>query len=68
MFIATKREMVLEALTHAFNALDTDFHNGSGAATKWREPPETRVLDIKYVVRNQTDIVEHRNSEKLPKI
>ena len=25
------------------------------------KPPETRVLDIKYVVRNETDIVEHRN-------
>ena len=24
-------------LTRAFNAPDTDFHNGSGAATKWRE-------------------------------
>ena len=30
--------------------------------------PETRVLDIKYVVRNQTDILEHRNGVKIPKI
>jgi len=37
MFIATKQEMVLEAQTRAFNAPDTDFHNGSGVATKWRE-------------------------------
>ena len=37
MFIATKQEMVLEAQTRAFNAPDTDFHNGSGAAMKWRE-------------------------------
>src|SRR6185436_1171961 len=25
------------------------------------KPPETRVLDVKYVVRNQTDVSEHRN-------
>ena len=31
-------------------------------------PPETQVLDIKYVVRNQTDIVEHQNGVKLPQI
>jgi len=30
--------------------------------------PETRVLDVKYVVRNQTDVLEHRNGVKLPKI
>ena len=32
------------------------------------KPPETRVLDIKYVVRNQTDVVEHQNAVKLPQI
>ena len=32
------------------------------------KPLETRVLDIKYVVRNQTDVVEHRNGVKLPQI
>ena len=32
------------------------------------KPPETRVLDVKYMVRNQTDIVEHRNGVKIPKI
>src|SRR6185503_17988966 len=32
------------------------------------KPPETRVLDVKYVVQNQTDIVEHRNGVKNPKI
>ena len=37
MFVATKQEMVLEAQTRAFNAPDTDFHNGSSVATKWRE-------------------------------
>ena len=31
------------------------------------KPPETRVLDIKYVVRNQTDVVEHRNGVKILK-
>jgi len=30
--------------------------------------PEIWILDIKYVVRNQTDIVEHRNGVKIPKI
>src|SRR6185503_10334991 len=99
---------------------DANFHNGSGAATKWREtnknlsfrlkevdwacslrqnkkwfwrhklvhlmhliliftmgqvrqrngvkPPETRVLDIKYVVRNQPDVLEHRNGVQIPKM
>jgi len=28
------------------------------------KPPETQVLDVKYVVRNQRDIVEHRNGVK----
>ena len=32
------------------------------------EPPKTRVLDIKDVVRNQIDILEHRNGVKIPKI
>ena len=32
------------------------------------KPPETRVLDVKYVVRYQTDVVEHRNCVKLPQI
>ena len=35
---------------------------------KWREPPETRVLDIKYVVPNQPDILEHRNGVQIPKM
>ena len=30
--------------------------------------PETQVLDVKYVVRIQTDVVEHRNGVKIPKI
>ena len=30
--------------------------------------PKTRVLDIKDVVRNQIDILEHRNGVKIPKI
>ena len=32
------------------------------------KPPETQVLDIKYVVRNQTDILEHRNDVQIPKM
>ena len=30
--------------------------------------PETRVLDVKYMVRNQTDVVEQQNGVKIPKI
>jgi len=30
--------------------------------------PETRILEIKYVERNQTEVVEHRNGVKIPKI
>ena len=48
-----------------FSSNDTSFHNGSGTSTKW---PETRVLDVKYVVRNQVDVLEHRNGVKIPKI
>jgi len=32
------------------------------------KPLETRVLDVKYVVRNQTDVAEQRNGVKIPKI
>ena len=32
------------------------------------KPPETWVLDVKYVVRNQTDILEHRNDAQIPKM
>ena len=32
------------------------------------KPPETRVLDIKYVVRNQPDVLEHRNGVQIPKM
>ena len=32
------------------------------------KPPETRVLGVKYMVRNQTDVVEQRNGVKIPKI
>ena len=37
MFVARKQETVLEGKTRALNATDTDFRNGSSAATKWRE-------------------------------
>ena len=37
MFVGTKQEMVLEPLTHSFNAPNTDFHSGLGVATKWCE-------------------------------
>ena len=32
------------------------------------KPPKTRVLEIKYVVRNQPDILEHRNGVQIPKM
>ena len=32
------------------------------------KPPETRVLEVKYVVRNQRDVVEHRNGAKILKL
>ena len=32
------------------------------------KPQETRVLDVKYVVRNQADVLEHRNGVKIHKI
>ena len=48
MFIATKQEIVLEPLTHSFNAPDTDFHNGSGAAMKWCET--TRNMNFRHKV------------------
>ena len=34
-----------------------------GQVRQWNgvKPPETRVLEVKYVVRNQRDVVEHRN-------
>ena len=32
------------------------------------KPLETQVLDVKYVVRIQTDVAEQRNGVKIPKI
>ena len=41
-----------------------------GQVRQWNgvKPPETRVLDVKYVVRNQTDVLEHRNGVQIPKM
>ena len=44
-----------------FATCQVRLHNGM-------EPPKTRVLDIKDVVRNQIDILEYRNGVKIPKI
>ena len=44
------------------------FTMGQVGQWKWVKPPETRVLDVKYVVRNQTDILEHRNYVQIPKM
>ena len=35
---------------------------------KGMKAPETRDLDVKYVVQNQTDVVEHQNGVKIPKM
>ena len=32
------------------------------------KPPETRVLDVEYVVRIQADILEHQNDVQIPKM
>jgi len=32
------------------------------------KPPETRVLDVKYVMRIQADILEYRNDVQIPKM
>ena len=52
--------------SETFNQMhaDTSFRNGSGTSMKW---PETRVLDVKYVVRNQVNVLEHRNGVKITK-
>jgi len=41
-----------------------------GQVRQWNgvKQPETRILDVKYVVRNQTEVVEHRNGVKIPKM
>jgi len=41
-----------------------------GLVWQWNgvKPPETWVLDVKYVVRNQTDVVEQWNGVQIPKI
>ena len=47
---------------------DTNFHNGSGAQWNGVKPPKTQILNVKYVVRNQTDILEHRSDVQIPKM
>ena len=32
------------------------------------KPLETRVLDVKYVVQNQMDVLEHQNGVQIPKM
>ena len=68
MFVARKQETVLEAKTRAFNAPNTIFTMGQVRQRNGVKPPETPVLVVKYVVRNQTDIVELRNGVKIQKI
>ena len=68
MFVAIKQEMVLEPQTRAFKAPDTDFHNVSGAATKWRETTWNTSFRRKVCGAKPNDVVEHRNGVKIPKI
>ena len=61
MFVATKQEMVWRhKLVHLMHPI-LIFTMGQVRQRNGVKPPETRVLDVKYVVRNQTDILEHRN-------
>jgi len=41
-----------------------------GQVLQWNgmKPPKTWVLDLNFVVRNQTDVLDHRNGVKIPKI
>ena len=41
-----------------------------GQVRQWNgvTPPETWVFDVKYVVQNQMDILEHRNDVEIPKM
>ena len=32
------------------------------------KPPKTRVLDAKYLVQNQMDVLEHQNGVQIPKM
>ena len=64
----TKQEMVSEASTRALDAPDTDFHNGSGAATKWRETTRNTRFRHKVCGAKPTNVVEHQNGVKIPKI
>ena len=68
MFVAKKQETVLEAKTRALNALDTDFHNGSGAATKWRETTRNTSFRRKVCGAKPNGVVEHRNCLKITKL
>jgi hypothetical protein len=41
-----------------------------GQVRQWNgvKQPKTQILDVKYVLRNQADVVEHQNGVKIPKI
>ena len=41
---------------------------GQGRQRNGVKPPETQVLDVKYVVRNQTDVLEQQNGVQIPKM
>ena len=69
MFVATEQEMVSEAQTLCFKCTPIlVFATGQVRQRNGVKQPEIQILDIKYVVRNQTDVVEHRNGVKIPKI
>ena len=68
MFDATKQEMVpRHKLVHLMHPI-LNFRMGRVRQRNGVKPSETRVLDVKYVVQNQTDILEHRNGVQIPKM
>ena len=68
MFVATnKKWFQRHKLVHLMHPI-LIFTMGQLRHRNGVKPPETRVLDVKYMVRNQTDVVEHRNIVKIPKI
>ena len=68
MFGTTTQEMVSRhKLMHLMHPI-LIFTMGQVRQRNSVKPPETRDLDVKYVVRNQTDILEHRNGVQIPKM
>ena len=59
MFVATKQEMVWRhKLVHLMHPI-LIFTMGQVLQRNGIKQPETRILGVKYMVRNKTDVVEH---------